>query len=138
MICSRFLRATQAASTDPDLTQESGECATISFYMNDERTVLQDLPTSAEECDGVDDIISPPSEPCVAPLITTDSDLDEPVDDGVYEVYGPPVKRPRLLTALSDPATLNLSASSAQEQTTALPISSSLMSTNPAIPPSNE
>ncbi len=144
VIRRRFLRATPAdSSTDPDLNQESGECATISFYMNDERTVLQDPPASAEECDNVDDIIPPPSELCVTTSTTTDSDLDAPVDDGIYEVYGPPVKRPRLLTAPTDPATLDLPAltnqpraTDSEEQTTVLLTNTpTLTTTNSAITP---
>ena len=143
VIRRRFLRATPADSADPKLLQESGECATISFYMNDKRTVLQDPPTSTEECDNMDDIIPPPSEPCVASLPgTIDSDFDEPVNDGVYEVYGPPVKRPRLLTAPSDSATLDFPASLVQpraadleEQITVVPTTPPSMPTNPTIAP---
>ncbi|KAI2513041.1 hypothetical protein MHU86_1332 [Fragilaria crotonensis] len=99
VICRRFIRMTSADDTAPDTNQESGERTTISFYLS--RTVLRDPQPSAEECDAVEDIIPPPSDSRVA-FSFTDSVPDELVDDGVYEVYGPPVKRPRLSTVSSD------------------------------------
>ncbi len=97
VIRRRFLRLGDA---DP-AGQVSGEGASLSFYLNDESTVLQDPPTDSEECDGVSDIVPPPSETCVA-FLPNNNDSDDQVDDGVYEVYGPPVKRPRLSTGYED------------------------------------
>lgn len=64
----------------------------------------------------MDDIIPPSSEPCVASS-TTDLDFDALVEDGVYEVYGPPVKRSRLSTTPSDPAPFDLHVSFDQQRT---------------------
>ena len=56
---------------------------------------MADPPSESEKCDGVLDIAPPPSDETVAfPTYPTDS--DDQGNDGVFEVYGPPEKRPRL------------------------------------------
>lgn len=92
VIRRRFARSDTVNS---DTAVDTSPNDSLTFYLNDETTNLVDPPPNAEECDSVEDIIPPPHERCVAfPQETSPGNID---DDGIFEVYGPPVKRHRTL-----------------------------------------
>jgi hypothetical protein len=73
----------------------------LTLYCNDEVTVLDDPPpVSAEECESLSDIIPLSEPPGSLDLVVHSNDLPSSGDSfesGIFEVYGPASKRPRLL-----------------------------------------
>ncbi|KAI2510964.1 Reverse transcriptase (RNA-dependent DNA polymerase) [Fragilaria crotonensis] len=73
----------------------------LTFYRNDEVTVLEDPPADSEEMEVVSDVVIP-SEPSSVPSVgvapsNVDLQSGAITTDGFFEVHGPALKRPRLL-----------------------------------------
>ena len=113
VIRSRFLRSGEETTDDTALVA----CSPLLFYLNDERTVLEDPPVDSEECDGMFDIVPSPDEH-IAAFPTESNTSSDSIEDSEYEVYGPPVKRarPSIATQLNDATDSDLTAPQLQHR----------------------
>jgi hypothetical protein len=79
------------------------------FYKNDGITPLDDPSLDSEETEPFRDIVSNNTSDSSQLLATPSSDvkLEDPFEDGIIEVYGPPFKRPRLSAEVSPDGVLD-------------------------------
>jgi hypothetical protein len=95
VIRRRFVRE------EAPLVDSNDTCDSIIFYKSDGITPLEATNEDSEEVETLRDVVLPPDE--LATLRKESSmshpighDSQDPFEDGIFEVYGPPSKRPRI------------------------------------------